>query len=63
MDTSTDDQSQRGRAVSVWLADEDVAQLKVIAHEKGIGHTTLIRMWIRERLTEINSQEQRKGEQ
>ena len=50
MDTSTDDQPQRSRAVSVWLADEDVAQLKTIAKEKGIGHTTLIRMWVKAHL-------------
>jgi predicted DNA binding CopG/RHH family protein len=34
------------RPVSVKLSDEDVRALKRIAEEKGIGHTTLIPMWI-----------------
>ena len=45
------------RALSVWLTEEDIEQLRAIAKEKGIGHTTLVRMWVRERL-----QEYRKGE-
>jgi len=45
------------RAMSAWLTEEDLEQLKAIAREKGIGHTTLVRMWVRERL-----QEYRKGE-
>ena len=38
------------RALSVWLTEEDIEQLKRIAKEKGIGHTTLVRMWVKERL-------------
>ena len=40
----------RGRAVSFWLAHEDIHALKTIAQEKGVGHTTLVRMWVKERL-------------
>ncbi|MFB6273420.1 MAG: hypothetical protein ABEL51_11055 [Salinibacter sp.] len=57
MNTSADDQSQRGRAVSVWLTDEDIAQLKQIAQEKGIGHTTLVRMWVKAYLKKETQQE------
>ena len=42
----------RQRAVSVRLDERDIALLKRIAKEKGIGHTTLIRMWIKEKLKE-----------
>ena len=38
------------RALSVWLTEEDIEALKIIAHRKGIGHTTLVRMWVKERL-------------
>jgi len=41
---------QQGRALSVWFLEEDIERLKEIAREKGIGHTTLVRMWVRERL-------------
>ncbi len=34
--------------------EEDVEKLKAIAREKGIGHTTLIRMWVKEKLHERN---------
>lgn len=43
--------NRQGRAVSLWLLEEDIEKLKEIAQEKGIGHTTLIRMWVKERLT------------
>lgn len=62
MAKTSESSKQRGRAVSLWLADEDIAQLKRIAHEKGIGHTTLMRMWIRERLTELNTPKRREGD-
>ena len=38
------------RALSVWLTEEDIEALKRIAHERGIGHTTLVRMWVKDRL-------------
>lgn len=40
----------RQRAVSVKLDEHDIAALKKIAREMGIGHTTLIRIWIKEKL-------------
>jgi len=46
---------QQGRAVSVWFLEEDIERLKAIAREKGIGHTTLVRMWVREKLKEFAS--------
>lgn len=44
---------RRARAVAVWFDERDIAQLKAIARDKGIGHTTLIRMWVKEKLTEL----------
>ena len=41
---------QAFRAVSFWLSEEDLEELRAIAREKGIGHTTLVRMWVREKL-------------
>jgi predicted DNA binding CopG/RHH family protein len=40
------------RAVSVRLPVEDIVELKKIAQHKGMGHTTLIRVWIKEKLRE-----------
>ncbi len=40
----------------VWLTEEDLEQLKAIAREKGIGHTTLVRMWVKEKLKEAKRQ-------
>lgn len=48
-------QNRQGRAVSLWLMEEDIEKLKAIAHQKGIGHTTLIRMWVKEKLKELKS--------
>ncbi len=50
MSQRQNDRPDRGRAVSFWLAHEDIRALKTIAQEKGIGHTTLVRMWVKERL-------------
>ena len=36
--------------VTFRLDHNDVEQLKVIAKDMGIGHTTLIRMWVKEKL-------------
>ncbi|OGF52802.1 MAG: hypothetical protein A2Z21_00670 [Candidatus Fraserbacteria bacterium RBG_16_55_9] len=36
--------------VSVKLSEEDVAALKRIAVKKGMGYTTLLRVWIKEKL-------------
>lgn len=45
------------RAVSVRLTEEDIEELKEIANSRGIGHTTLIRMWIKEKLRTALSRE------
>ena len=55
MSQRPNDWPDRGRAVSFWLAHEDIRALKTIAQEKGIGHTTLVRMWIKERLHEAQA--------
>lgn len=36
--------------VSIRLPESDLKQIKRMAEEQGLGHTTLIRMWIREKL-------------
>jgi len=38
------------RPVSVKLSDHDIEALKRIAEERGLGYTTLLRIWIKERL-------------
>jgi len=40
----------KARAVSVKLTEADITQLKSLAQHLGIGHTTLIRLWIKQRL-------------
>ena len=40
------------KTVSVRITEEDLNKLKRIAAEKGLGHTTLIRVWIKEKLHE-----------
>jgi predicted DNA binding CopG/RHH family protein len=37
-------------ALSVRFESEDVAKIREVAHKKGIGPTTLVRMWVREHL-------------
>jgi hypothetical protein len=39
-------------AITVRLDPETLTELRVRAHEKGVGPTTLARMWILERLRE-----------
>lgn len=41
--------------VSVKLSEEDVEILKQIAAEKGMGYTTLLRVWIKEKLHAVKS--------
>lgn len=43
------------RAVSVKLDEPDIALLRAIAKRLGLGHTTLIRIWIKEKLREIQA--------
>jgi predicted DNA binding CopG/RHH family protein len=38
--------------ITIRLDPETLAKLRALAHEKGIGPTTLVRMWILERLKE-----------
>jgi predicted DNA binding CopG/RHH family protein len=38
--------------VTIRLDPETLQQLRTLAHERGIGPTTLIRMWVLERLKE-----------
>ncbi|MFQ5796429.1 MAG: CopG family antitoxin [Candidatus Bipolaricaulia bacterium] len=40
------------RAVGVKLTEKDIDTLKAIASKEGIGYSTLIRMWIKEKLHE-----------
>lgn len=40
------------KPVAVKLNEKDIQLLKRIAHTRGVGYTTIIRMWIRERLKE-----------
>lgn len=39
--------------VSVKLDEQDIAALKKVARDMGIGHTTLLRVWIKEKLKKI----------
>jgi predicted DNA binding CopG/RHH family protein len=41
------------KIVSVRITEEDLGQLRRIAAEMGLGHTTLIRTWIKEKLREV----------
>ena len=43
------------RSVSVKLSEEDIQALKRIAEEKGVGYTTLLRIWIKEKLREAQA--------
>ena len=40
------------RPVSVKLSEQDVQALKRIAQKRGLGYTTLLRIWIKEKLHE-----------
>ena len=42
---------RKERVVAVRLDDSTVSELKKEADEKGLGVSSLIRMWVRERLT------------
>ena len=44
------------RTVTIKLAASDLEEIKKIAQEKAIGHTTLIRSWIKEKLDELKAQ-------
>ncbi len=38
------------RGITIRLDDETLARLRSLAHDRGVGPTTLARMWILERL-------------
>ena len=42
---------RKERVVAVRLDDSTVSELKKVADEKGLGVSSLVRMWVRERLT------------
>ena len=41
------------QVVSLRLDLEDIELLKRLARRKGIGHSTLARIWVKEKLTEV----------
>ena len=41
---------RKERVVTVRLDDSTVSELKKVADEKGLGVSSLVRMWVRERL-------------
>jgi predicted DNA binding CopG/RHH family protein len=40
--------------ISLRLDPEDIQRLKLLARHKGIGHSTLARIWVKEKLTELS---------
>ena len=46
---------RKERVVTVRLDDSTVSKLKKVADEKGLGVSSLVRMWVRERLTKAHA--------
>jgi hypothetical protein len=46
---------RKERVVAVRLDDSTVSELKKIADEKGLGVSSLVRMWVLERLTKAHA--------
>ena len=46
---------RKERVVTLRLDEPTVAGLKSVADQKGLGISTLVRMWVRERLAENSS--------
>lgn len=46
---------RKERLVTVRLDDSTVSELKKVADEKGLGVSSLVRMWVRERLTKAQA--------
>jgi predicted DNA binding CopG/RHH family protein len=46
---------RKERLVTVRLDDLTVSELKKVADEKGLGVSSLVRMWVRERLTKAHA--------
>ena len=43
------------KSISVKLSEADIKLLKQIAREKGLGYTTLLRLWVKEKLREAQA--------
>jgi hypothetical protein len=46
---------RKERVVAVRLDDSTVSELKRVADQKGLGVSSLVRMWVRERLTKARA--------
>jgi predicted DNA binding CopG/RHH family protein len=46
---------RKERVVTVRLDDSTVSELKRVADQKGLGVSSLVRMWVRERLTKARA--------
>lgn len=46
------DARPRKEQISLRLDRETITRLKAVAHKRGIGYQTLIRMWVMERLNQ-----------
>lgn len=46
---------RKERVVTLRLDDSTVSELKKVADEKGLGVSSLVRMWVRERLTKAQA--------
>jgi predicted DNA binding CopG/RHH family protein len=46
---------RKERLVTVRLDDSTVSELKKVADEKGLGVSSLVRMWVRERLAKAHA--------
>lgn len=47
------------RPVSIRLTEQDIEALKDISEKRGVGYTTLIRMWVKERLKKVRLEERK----
>lgn len=43
------------KTVSMRISEEELKKLKRLAAERGLGHTTLIRSWIKEKLHKLET--------
>jgi len=46
---------RKERVLTLRLDEPTIAGLKAVADQKGLGISTLVRMWVRERLAEASS--------
>jgi predicted DNA binding CopG/RHH family protein len=52
VDSTFVDARPRKEQISLRLDRETITRLKTLAHKRGIGYQTLIRMWVMERLNQ-----------